>query len=104
KLADAFGMCELTRSFTSTDPLIVGPRTWPLTSARAGGIWAVSAEPVVRSAAASGEDDVSTREYRHGDDLRRVHWKSTARRAGMVARTAGRTLSGREEIVLVPPR
>lgn len=87
RLADAFGMCELTRSFTSTDPLVVVPRTWPLTSARAGGMWAGAGESVVRTAAASGEDDVSTREYRHGDDLRRVHWKSTARRGEMMVRT-----------------
>jgi uncharacterized protein (DUF58 family) len=87
RLADAFGMCELTRSFTSSDPLIVVPRTWPLTSARAGGMWAGSGESVVRTAAASGEDDVSTREYRYGDDLRRVHWKSTARRGEMMVRT-----------------
>lgn len=87
KLADAFGMCELTRSFTSTDPLIVVPRTWALSNARAGGMWSSSGDSSVRTTAAAGQDDVSTREYRHGDDLRRVHWKSTARRGEMMVRT-----------------
>lgn len=87
RLADAFGLCELARSFTATDPLIVVPRTWPLAPVRAGGLWATTGDSVVRTLAATGEDDVSTREYRHGDDLRRVHWRSTARRGELMVRT-----------------
>jgi uncharacterized protein (DUF58 family) len=86
RLTDPFGMCELTRSFTATDPLVVVPRTWPLSTVTAGGQWAGSGESLARSAAASGEDDVATREYRHGDDLRRVHWRSTARRGELMVR------------------
>ena len=87
RLTDAFGMCELGRSFTATDALVVVPRTWPLTPVQAGGLWAGTGDSVARTAAASGEDDVSTREYRHGDDLRRVHWRSTARRGELMVRT-----------------
>lgn len=86
RLADPFGMCELTRSFTATDPLIVVPRTWPLSPLGAGGQWAGAGESLSRNAAASGEDDVATREYRQGDDLRRVHWRSTARRGELMVR------------------
>lgn len=86
RLTDPFGMCELTRSFTATDPLVVVPRTWPLSPVRAGGQWSGSGESLARSAAASGEDDVATREYRYGDDLRRVHWRSTARRGELMVR------------------
>jgi len=86
RLADPFGMCELTRSFTATDPLVVVPRTWPLSAVQAGGQWAGSGESLARSAAASGEDDIATREYRYGDDLRRVHWRSTARRGELMVR------------------
>jgi uncharacterized protein (DUF58 family) len=86
RLADPFGMCELTRSFTATDPLVVVPRTWPLAAVQAGGQWAGSGESLARSAAASGEDDLATREYRYGDDLRRVHWRSTARRGELMVR------------------
>jgi uncharacterized protein (DUF58 family) len=80
-------MCELTRSFSGTDSLLVLPRTWPLLSVRAGGMWGGRGESAARRAAAAGEDDVSTREYRHGDDLRRVHWRSTARRGELMVRT-----------------
>lgn len=86
RLTDPFGMCELTRSFTATDPLVVVPRTWPLSPVSAGGQWSGSGESLARSAAASGEDDIATREYRYGDDLRRVHWRSTARRGELMVR------------------
>ncbi len=86
QMGDPFGMCEITRSFTATDPLVVVPRTWPLTPVRAGGQWAGTGESLARSAAATGEDDIATREYRHGDDLRRVHWRSTARRGELMVR------------------
>lgn len=86
RLADPFGMCEVTRAFTATDPLVVVPRTWPLAPVQAGGQWVGNGESLSRSAAASGEDDVATREYRYGDDLRRVHWRSTARRGELMVR------------------
>lgn len=84
-IADPFGMCEVTRSFSTTDPLVVVPRTWPLAPVRAGGRWSGSGESQAR-AAATGEDDITVREYRHGDDLRRVHWRSTARRGELMVR------------------
>jgi uncharacterized protein (DUF58 family) len=86
RLSDPFGMCELTRSFTATDPLVVVPRTYPLRAVQAGGMWSGTGESMARSAAASGEDDVAVREYRYGDDLRRVHWRSTARRGELMVR------------------
>ena len=76
RVADPFGMCELTRSFTATDPVVVIPRLWPLSSVTGGGLWAGAGESTTRAAAVSGEDDIATREYRNGDDLRRVHWLS----------------------------
>jgi uncharacterized protein (DUF58 family) len=87
RLTDAFGLCELVRSFTATDSLIVVPRTWPLAPVQAGGMWATTGDSVVRTVAVTGEDDVSTREYQHGDDLRRVHWRSTARHGELMVRT-----------------
>ena len=86
RLTDPFGMCELTRSFTSRDALIVTPVVEPLPIVHLGGEWAGSGESRARSVSAAGEDDVATREYRHGDDLRRVHWRSTAKQGELMVR------------------
>jgi uncharacterized protein (DUF58 family) len=78
RVTDPFGMCELTRSFTGNDHVVVVPRLYPLVPLTAGGTWGGAGESLARAAAVSGEDDIATREYREGDDLRRVHWRSTA--------------------------
>ncbi len=86
RLTDPFGLCELTRSFTSTERLVVTPVVVPLPPVRVGGEWTGSGESRARSAAVHGEDDAATREYRHGDDLRKVHWRSTARTGELMVR------------------
>jgi uncharacterized protein (DUF58 family) len=79
RMTDPFGMCELQRSFTSRDTLVVTPRVQTLPFVKLGGEWSGSGESRSRSLATAGEDDVGTRDYRHGDSLHRVHWRSTAR-------------------------
>jgi len=86
RVTDPFGMCELTRSFTGNDEIVVVPRLHPLIPLTAGGTWGGAGDSLARAAAVSGEDDVATREYREGDDLRRVHWRSTAKRGELMVR------------------
>ena len=86
RLSDPFGMCELVRSFSARDMLVVTPVVQRLPAVALGGDWAGSGDSRSRSVAAAGEDDVATREYRHGDDLRRVHWRSTARQGELMVR------------------
>jgi uncharacterized protein (DUF58 family) len=86
RVADPFGMCELTRSFTGNDHVIVVPQLWPLAPMTGGGTWGGAGDSLARAAAVSGEDDIATREYRDGDDLRRVHWRSTAKRGELMVR------------------
>jgi uncharacterized protein (DUF58 family) len=86
RVADPFGMCELTRSFTGNDHVMVVPQLWPLTEMTGGGTWGGAGDSLARAAAVSGEDDIATREYREGDDLRRVHWRSTAKRGELMVR------------------
>jgi uncharacterized protein (DUF58 family) len=50
------------------------------------GEWAGSGESRARAIATAGEDDAGTREYRQGDELRRVHWRSTARLGQLMVR------------------
>ncbi|GAA2724923.1 MULTISPECIES: DUF58 domain-containing protein [Streptomyces] len=86
RLTDPFGMCELTRGFSAHDTLTVVPRTEPLPPLRLGGEAAGHGDGSLRSLALAGEDDVIPRGYRHGDDLRRVHWRSTARHGELMVR------------------
>jgi uncharacterized protein (DUF58 family) len=86
RLADPFGLVELTRSFARVDKLVVTPAIQPLPDVHLTGEWTGGGDSHARTIAAAGEDDVATREYRHGDDLRRVHWKTTAKRGELMVR------------------
>ncbi|WP_345530474.1 DUF58 domain-containing protein [Streptomyces showdoensis] len=86
RLTDPFGMCELTRSFSAYDMLTVVPRTEPLPPVTLSGESAGYGEGHQRSLALAGDDDIIPRAYRHGDDLRRVHWRSTARYGELMVR------------------
>nr|WP_228532266.1 DUF58 domain-containing protein [Micromonospora sp. ANENR4] len=100
RLTDPFGLCELTRSFPSTDHLTVIPQVTPLPSVRLPGEYAGSGDSRARSVAVHGEDDAATREYRMGDDLRRVHWKSTARTGELMVRREEQPWESRATVVL----
>ncbi|WP_318204016.1 DUF58 domain-containing protein [Streptomyces sp. SCL15-4] len=86
RLTDPFGMCELTRSFSAQDTLTVIPRVVPLAPVRFAGEAKGYGDGRQRSPALAGEDDVIPRGYRYGDDLRRVHWRSTARYGELMVR------------------
>jgi len=86
RLADPFGLVELTRGFSSTDFLTVVPTVHPLPTLGLGGAWSTGGDSTSRSVAIQGEDDAATREYRNGDDLRKVHWRSTARIGKLMVR------------------
>jgi uncharacterized protein (DUF58 family) len=86
RLTDPFGMCELTRSFSTYDTLTVVPQTEPLPQGRLSGDTTGYGDGRQRSLALAGEDDVIPRGYRHGDDLRRIHWRSTARYGELMVR------------------
>jgi uncharacterized protein (DUF58 family) len=86
RIADAFGLVELGRSFSSSTTFVVTPKVVPLPRAVVAGSWLGDGDGRARSAAAAGEDDVVPRAYRDGDGLRRVHWRSTARYGELMVR------------------
>jgi uncharacterized protein (DUF58 family) len=100
RLTDPFGLCELTRSFPSVDRLTVIPQVVPLPSVRLAGEYAGTGDSRARSVAVHGEDDAATREYRRGDDLRRVHWRSTARTGELMVRREEQPWESRATVVL----
>ena len=72
----------------------------PLPTVRLAGEYAGSGDSRARSVAVHGEDDAPTREYRHGDDLRRVHWRSTARVGELMVRREEQPWESRATVVL----
>jgi uncharacterized protein (DUF58 family) len=100
RLTDPFGLCELTRTFPTVDRLTVTPEVTALPAVRMLGEFAGSGESRSRSVAVHGEDDQAIREYRHGDDLRRVHWRSTARSGELMVRREEQPWESRATVVL----
>jgi uncharacterized protein (DUF58 family) len=86
RIADAFGLVELGRSFSSSTTFVVTPKVVPLPRAVVSGSWLGDGDGRARAMAAAGEDDVVPRVYRDGDELRRVHWRSTARYGELMVR------------------
>ncbi|WP_405084617.1 DUF58 domain-containing protein [Microbispora sp. NBC_01389] len=100
RIADPFGLVELARSFTITDTLVVTPEVVPLPPVRLSGDYTGGGDSRTRSVAAAGDDDVAPREYRQGDDLRRVHWRSTARRGELMVRREEQEWQSRGALLL----
>ncbi|GAB3428133.1 DUF58 domain-containing protein [Flindersiella endophytica] len=100
RVSDPFGLVELTRSFKGTDALLVTPEVHPLPSGRLTGEWAANGESRPRAVTADGEEDVTVREYRDGDDLRRVHWRSSARRGELMVRREEQPWQSRATVFL----
>jgi uncharacterized protein (DUF58 family) len=86
RVADAFGMVEISRSFTEHSKLVVTPKVATLPATHTAADWLGAGDRRMRIAATAGEDDVAPRPYRDGDDLRRVHWRSTARHGELMVR------------------
>ena len=86
RLVDPFGLVERSATGADTVPLLVVPRVQELGPDGPAGGHGGGGEGARRTIAVQGEDDVSTREYRHGDDLRKVHWRATARTGELMVR------------------
>jgi transglutaminase-like putative cysteine protease len=82
------------------DDLIVTPVVHALPPVRLGGDWSGGGDAASRSVAVSGSDDAATREYRYGDDLRKVHWKSTARTGELMVRREEQPFQSRATLLL----
>jgi uncharacterized protein (DUF58 family) len=100
RLVDPFGLVVRTASGTDTVPLLVLPRVRPLGPGGPAGGRGGGGEGASRSIAVHGEDDVTVREYRHGDDLRKVHWRTTARTGELMVRLEERPWRAQATLLL----
>ncbi len=86
RLSDPFGLVELDRTFIATSSLVVTPKVTPLPTIPLTGAWTGAGDNRPRAFATGSAEDVTVREYRRGDDLRRVHWRSSARAGELMVR------------------
>ncbi|MCW0214196.1 MAG: DUF58 domain-containing protein [Pseudonocardia sp.] len=97
---DALGLVELTHEVLPSDRLLVLPRVAALQGvpvALGGGEGTPGAAVAHQG---QGSPDVLIRGYRQGDELRRVHWKSTARHDELMVRLEERPWRGGLTVLL----
>ncbi|MCZ4500525.1 MAG: hypothetical protein JWQ74_3080 [Marmoricola sp.] len=86
RVVDPFGMLSLERTFTRTSTLVVVPATEQLSAIALGGSGTSRGEDRPQPYSSGSVADATVRDYRYGDDLRRVHWPSTARTGEVMVR------------------
>ncbi|GAA4666449.1 MULTISPECIES: DUF58 domain-containing protein [Amycolatopsis] len=99
-LTDPFGLCEFERELFGHSKLVVVPRVVSLWGLPTGAGVGAGDDGSVRLHAGQGETDVIVRHYRQGDDLRKVHWRSTARRDEIMVRVEERPWRGGITVLL----
>jgi uncharacterized protein (DUF58 family) len=99
-LTDPFGLCEFDRELIGHTRLVVVPRVVALWDLPSGAGIGAGDDGSVRLHAGQGETDVIVRHYRQGDDLRKVHWRSTARRDEIMVRVEERPWRGGTTVLL----
>ncbi len=98
---DPLGIFEGTREVPSEQAVVVVPRTFEmdptvLTQELSAGTQGVS-QPII----VGGDTEVAgVREFMHGDDLRRVHWNSTARTGRLMVKQIESRLTTALTIIL----
>jgi len=101
--SDPFGLVTADTRSTDVGELIVRPSTVKLANLSLPIAWRDGAATLSHSVGVGGSDDASVREYRHGDDLRKIHWRSTARAGAFMVRQEERPWHG-ESLVLLDHR
>lgn len=86
RITDPFGLAEFGRQLSGHTRLVVVPAVHELTGLPVTAGRGAGDEGAGRLRLGQGEDDAVVRPFRQGDDLRKVHWKSTARRDELMVR------------------
>jgi uncharacterized protein (DUF58 family) len=86
RTTDPFGLVQLDRQFVATSDVMVTPQIFPLSPLRATGGGGSTGEARPHRIGIVGQDDALVREYRRGDEVRRIHWRSTAHRGELMVR------------------
>jgi uncharacterized protein (DUF58 family) len=95
RTADPMGLFPTRRSILQVEPFAVYPRVYSVAAIeRLGGRATATPQPTTRDRPGQSLAYLGVRDYRPGDELRRVHWPATAHR--------GRPVVKVQEVDLVP--
>jgi uncharacterized protein (DUF58 family) len=100
RLTDPFGLIDATRSFTARSRFVITPIVDQLPDVHLPNSWDLGENAGSHSIGSRGADDASTREWRHGDDLRKIHWRSTARTGALMVRHEERPWQGHATLLM----
>lgn len=100
RLRDPFGLSTRVAAISGSSDVLVLPRIVPLGGGQPAGSGVGAEGAIPHMVALHGEDDVSIRAYRDGDDLRRIHWPATAKTGELMVRQEDRPARRRAAIVL----
>lgn len=98
--SDPLGLVESYREVAGPDAVLVLPRIVPLHGVPPAVGSGDGASGTTASRQGTGTSDVLIRPYRQGDDLRRVHWRSTARHDELMVRMEERPWRGSVTVLL----
>lgn len=99
-VTDPFGLAEFERDLGGRSEMVVIPKIEALTDWPGGSTPDAHHEGTLRRGSGHGLDDAVIRQYRQGDDLRRVHWRSSARRDELMVRVEERPRRGGTTVLL----
>lgn len=101
RISDPFGLAALSTPGAPATDLTVWPQVeHVLPPGRTAGDDVDVAADHPNPLSATGEEFYALRPYIDGDDLRRVHWRASAKRDDLVVRQEERLLQGRATVVL----
>lgn len=99
-VSDPLGLSEDQRELAGNSRLVAVPEVVQLVDLPVGSGLGAAGAGSTRLRAGHGDDDSMLRQYRHGDDMRRVHWKSTAHRDELMVRAEERPWHGAITVLL----
>jgi uncharacterized protein (DUF58 family) len=100
ELSDAFGMARVVRKVTPDASLTVHPRVDRLSTRSMSARNDRDTKVPLAVLARTGDEFYAMREYQTGDDLRMVHWASTAKLGNLVVRQPESLWRGRATIAI----
>lgn len=91
RVQDLLGLSSLKRRLGGTNEVLVVPQVFALADlSAASGVGRADASSQLRTGLASS-DDVIVREYQFGDEVRRIHWRSSAHAGKLMVRREERS-------------